>query len=259
VWRHLADSVIGTSHERSGTPCQDSHRVTNYRVENDYYLIVVCSDGAGTAAYADVGAIAACEVAVDQVSAFLDTNKSLQAADRSIAMIWLKAVRDRLIAEAETRSVEVRQLACTLLLAVVGADQSLFAQIGDGAIVTLDSATEYAKVQPVFWPQNGEYANTTYFVTDARFDELALFEHRPSSSDGVAVFTDGIQILAIDYASKSAHGPFFEPFLRQLRETSEPWSLDIPFRQFLNSKSVNERIDDDKTLVIAVKELDCAI
>jgi hypothetical protein len=258
VWRHLADSVMGTSHERSGTPCQDNHRVTNYKVDENDYLIIACSDGAGTASHADVGSRIACEVAVEHICSFLDTNKTLQGADRDVAMAWLKAVRDRLCAEAEILGVEVRQLACTLLLAIVGPDRSTFAQLGDGAIVTLDSAEEYANVQLVFWPQNGEYANTTNFVTDAKFHELALFDNRLTSPKGVAAFTDGIQMLAIDYASKSAHGPFFEPFFRQLRETLEPSNLDIPFRQFLNSKSVNDRTDDDKTLIVAVKDVGSA-
>jgi hypothetical protein len=216
-------------------------------------LIIACSDGAGTASHADVGAKVACEVAIDQISCFLEINKSLMPADRNVAMGWLNAVRDRLYLEADILGVEVRQLACTLLLAILGTDRSLFAQIGDGAIVTLDSATEYGKVQPIFWPQNGEYANTTYFVTDAKLNELAMFDHRESSPDGVAAFTDGVQILALDYVSKCAHGPFFEPFFRQLRETLDPADLDVPFRQFLNSNPVNERTDDDKTFVIAVR------
>jgi hypothetical protein len=249
---------MGTSHERSETPCQDNHRVTNYKVDENDYVIIACSDGAGTASHADVGSRIACEVAIEKICTCLDANKSLLTVERDMAMAWLKAVRDRLCAEAEILGVEVRQLACTLLLAIVGPDRSSFTQIGDGAIVTLDSAAEYGKVQLVFWPQNGEYANTTNFVTDAKFDELAVFENKLTSPDGVAAFTDGIQMLAIDYASKSAHGPFFEPFFRQLRETPEPSNLDIPFRQFLNSKQVNDRTDDDKTLIVAVKDVGSA-
>ena len=43
---------------------------------------------------------------------------------------------------------------------------SAFLEIGDGAIVILDDGV----LRPVFWPQSGEYLNTTYFVTDSDFD-----------------------------------------------------------------------------------------
>jgi hypothetical protein len=178
--------------------------------------------------------------------------------DRSVATTWLEVVRSALGAEAETHAIDLRQLAATLLIAVVGDDRSIFVQIGDGALVTSCSTSEADVAEAVFWPQNGEYANTTYFVTDRDVGELALFEAREKPYDGVAAFTDGVQALALDYHARAPHRPFFEAFFKKLRESSEPDDLCVPFRQFLNSKQVNERTDDDKTLVIAVREAESA-
>lgn len=63
--------------------------------------------------------------------------------------------------------VGLRDLACTILLAIVGADAAVFAQLGDGAIIT----GEGDHYTPVFWPPAGEYANVTDFLTDADFAE----------------------------------------------------------------------------------------
>lgn len=258
MWRYLADSVVGTSHERSGLPCQDSNQITNVTINDIDYLILACSDGAGSAAYSDIGAKAACQEITEQVRAFLASNRSLADVDRAVLVGWFEAVRNRIAADAGARGVECRQLACTLILAVVGDENSVYGQIGDGAIVAQTSEESATTAQPVFWTQNGEYANTTYFVTDSHLDELCLFEQRDTMPDALAVFSDGIQALALDYATRTAFEPFFAPLFRSLSDIEQPSDLCVPFREFLNSKSVNDRTDDDKTLIVAVRNPDCA-
>lgn len=253
MWRYLADSVAGTSHERAGTPCQDSNKVTSYAVNGVGYVVIACSDGAGSASHSDVGSRLACEAAVSEVCKYLDAKNDLSAVDRRIAISWLRSVNDRLNAEAVAYQVETRQLACTLLLAVLGIDSSIFVQIGDGALVTFESSEALSSFKAVFWPQNGEYANATNFLTDPRFHNCAEFKRLDVRHDGVAAFTDGLQSLALNYASRSAHAPFFEPFFAQLRDAPDPDDLHVPFRQFLRSEGVNGRTDDDKTLIIAVR------
>ncbi len=258
MWRYLAESVLGTSHERSNTSCQDSHKITNYTVAGKDYLILACSDGAGSASHSDLGSSLACEVAIAEVCRFLDTEAALATVDQSMATQWLEDIRGRMMAEAELHAVDLRQLAATLLLAVAGDSRSIFIQIGDGAIVTFEAGAEGDVMELVFWPQNGEYANTTNFLTDPKFAELVMFAQKEKCPDGIAAFTDGVQLLALDYVTKAPHSPFFDPFFKQLRETSEPENLIVPFRQLLNSKPVNDRTDDDKTLVIAVREIERA-
>lgn len=253
VWRFLAESARGTSHVRAGTPCQDSNRVTTYRVEDAEYLVVACSDGAGTAARSDVGSELACGLAIELVCRTLDSGCALHEVGRDIAIGWVRSIRERLTEEAAAHSLDVRDYACTLLLAVIGSSRSLFFQVGDGAIVTVDSPDGLRAAKHVFWPQNGEYANLTYFVTDPAAEPIAMFENRDTAAFGIAVFTDGIQTLALDYRSKSAHGPFFETFFEQLRGSADPSDLCVPFLQFLDSPAVNARTDDDKTLIIAVR------
>ena len=181
---------------------------------------------------------------------FLDAGKRLSDVNRDIATGWATAVRAAIAAEADLAGVQTRQFACTLLVAVIAADQAIFLQVGDGGMVTMNDG---GAVGPVFWPQNGEYANTTYFVTEADVETTMLFEGRLGCIQALAAFTDGVQSLALNYADRTAHAPFFEPLFGLLRDASDPAELSVPFRAFLDSKAVNDRTDDDKTLVIAVK------
>ena len=105
---------------------------------------------------------------------------------------------------------------------------------------------------PVFWPQVGEYANTTWFVTSADFEQM--LQVRGEAVDEVALFTDGLQMMALHFATRSVHRPFFEPLFAALRGAAQPEDLVVPLRAFLDSPAVNERTDDDKTLVLAVRE-----
>ena len=68
----------------------------------------------------------------------------------------------------------------------------------------------------------------------------------------LAVFTDGLQRLALDFTTRQPYGAFFRPFFERLRTEPEPETLLEPLREFLDSPRVNDRTDDDKTLVLAL-------
>jgi hypothetical protein len=74
-----------------------------------------------------------------------------------------------------------------------------------------------------------------------------------SKINEVALFSDGLQRLALSFEQRTPHTPFFEPMLKVLR-SKEPLdcaALDGQLAGFLDSPQVNERTDDDKTLVLA--------
>jgi hypothetical protein len=253
MWRHLNGSVAGTSHDRSSLPCQDHCFTSEYSANGRPYLLLTCSDGAGSASHSQLGSKLACETVVNEVIATLETVSGLSDVDRPVAQRWYSRVRERLIQESLALSVSARELSCTLLVAVIGDEGAVYAQLGDGALVTRVGNADDV-LRPVFWPQNGEYANTTYFTTDSRAEELMLFESTNVSPSAVAAFTDGIQSLALNYTTKVAHPPFFKPFFAGLEAAESPSDLQIPFMQFLASDQVNSRTDDDKTLIVAVRE-----
>jgi hypothetical protein len=145
--------------------------------------------------------------------------------------------------------VDLREFATTILTAIVGPSQALFSHIGDGVIVYGDGDG----YRTPFWPQQGEYANTTYFLTGSDFEDQIAFEGIDRQIDEVALLTDGLQPLALHYATRSVHSPFFQPMFAALRGANDPEEFREPLKAFLNSAGVNSRTDDDKTLVLATR------
>lgn len=75
----------------------------------------------------------------------------------------------------------------------------------------------------------------------------------PRSPEAVGGFSDGLQSLCLDYAKRVPHEGFFLPMIQTLRGIKNASDLNDPLKAFLDSDAVNERTDDDKTLIIAVR------
>jgi hypothetical protein len=99
----------------------------------------------------------------------------------------------------------------------------------------------------------GEYANMTNFVTDVNAIDLLAVKMFSNRADKVAVFSDGLQRLALNMETNTAHDPFFTPFFTVLSAATSAQEdlLKTQLAQFLQSPAVNERTDDDKSLVLA--------
>ena len=246
MWRTLFSSVAGTSHRRDGRPCQDAARVWSVRDVPHSPLLLVVADGAGSASHAEVGARLACRTALRVMRDSLGTEP-----EEAVARRWADAVHDALDREAGRLGLTPRDLACTLLAGRFDAGGSLVLQVGDGAIVVGDGAGEY---QTVFWPDNGEYPNVTRFVSDRDYADHARVARLGDAAREVAAFSDGLQDLALRRADRSVHTPFFRPMFSRLRAAPHASGLVGPMRRFLDSAAVNARTDDDKTLVLALRE-----
>jgi hypothetical protein len=249
MWKVLFQSVRGTSHEASGQPCQDACLARLRPGPQGPVLLLACADGAGSAPHADLGARLACHGIARLALADLDEGLTVPLIDRDTVLSWHVRLRRDLAEQAELLECGLAQLACTLLVAVVGDSAAAFSQLGDGAVVALGPDG----YRPVFWPQSGEYVNTTNFVTDDDFAERLDFEQRPGRVDELALFSDGLQMLALTFADRTAHQPFFRPLFAQLRQASGRGGLPAALRRFLCSPAVNARGDDDKTLVLATR------
>jgi hypothetical protein len=245
LWKVLAGSETGTSHQRVGTGCQDYSRYTIAGAG----AVLVCADGAGSSSRADVGARLACGTVLSAAAAAIRGEGRVSSLSTDVVGGWYDSARRRLSLEACIEGLDVREYACTLLIAVVDSEAALFAQLGDGAIV-FRTGRGY---ETAFWPQSGEYVNTTNFLTAHDFRCHLAIRVVDSVPDELALFTDGLQPLALHYATRSAHAPFFEPMFAALRDESDPDRLQLPLREFLTSKPVTDRTDDDTTLVLATR------
>ncbi len=70
----------------------------------------------------------------------------------------------------------------------------------------------------------------------------------------LALFTDGLQHLVLDYAAHSVHSPFFEAMIEPvLRSTASGHDVALShgLELYLTSSTVTARADDDLTLIMA--------
>jgi hypothetical protein len=206
-WRHVSASVAGTSHLRDGRPCQDaSVCVTLLDDERRELLVAAVSDGAGSAAHSDVGSALACSLFVDELRALLETGGSVADVTPDFARDWLRRFAAEIAVRAEAMESTPRELACTLLAAAVSEDRAVFLQVGDGAIV-FATEEEPGALDVAVWPQQGEYANVTFFATDPSAADRISHRVVEQRVDRLAVFSDGLQMLALSFADQSAFQP----------------------------------------------------
>ena len=75
-----------------------------------------------------------------------------------------------------------------------------------------------------------------------------------SAVDRVALTTDGLERLALDFARAEPHAPFFNGMMKPLAGLSSPGrsaAVSARLGSFLDGDAVNSRTDDDKTLIVA--------
>jgi hypothetical protein len=241
-WRVASASVIGTSHLKRQAPCQDYSLCST----TEDRLICAISDGAGTASHADTGARI---TATYFVQAFSEVD--LAVIDREHITDFLGSLQTLLVKEASGSGAIIDDYACTLLGVVVSPTHTLYFQIGDGAIVI--PASDPDAYDWVFWPQHGEYANTTNFVTQANAPDVCKLRVGPPISE-FALFSDGLERLILNEATRSVHAPALRPIFDWFRS---PEAVDAAERSraletYLDSDHINARTDDDKSLVVAV-------
>jgi hypothetical protein len=216
------------------------------------FFIGLVADGAGSTTDGGKGADIACGRAWESIIDTLRNDGDLSPVTDDTIRLWIAAARDAIAAEAACSGKRLKDYACTFLGVVAGPDHALFFQVGDGAIVVSTGSGEY---ETIFWPEQGEYANTTFFVTDDDFFGHLDIRHADSAPGEIALFTDGLQTLALSFALKNAHAGFFRPLFSALRQHPDTGFMDFSrqLAAFLTRDDVSARSDDDKTLVLAVR------
>ncbi len=250
TWRYAAASVAGTSHRREDLPCQDAHSCEIVASQGGDILIAAVSDGAGSASHGGTGAEYVCRTFVSIVDEDLRCN--YPPGDQQWLVEKMAQTRAGLLNEAKRRDLPARQLAATMLCAVVSENWSVFGQVGDGAIVAPEAAT--GDWSWLFWPQRGEYANTTYFLTDPAAMDVLEADVMHQGLTELSLFTDGLQHLVLHYVEQTVHSPFFEGMIAPVRRSSaigEDKALSEALASYLRSPTVTSRADDDLTLLIA--------
>ena len=239
-WRVQAASVAGSAHRARGQVCQDAHLA----IPAGEALIAAVADGAGSAARADEGARRAVLAAALAAAAWAPWLESAEGATAAAAR-WMDMARGALPGEGEAGLAE---LATTLAVAVISPALVTVAQIGDGLVVVRRDG----QWELVDGPPRGEYLNETTFLTSPRWRRAVRVSSQPATEiDAVALISDGLQLVAVDLEAERPHAPFFGPLAEFVtRPDADPAEL----AEFLASERMCARTDDDKTLVMAVRD-----
>ena len=246
TWSAIGQSMAGTSHTAIDKPCEDA---LQYTEAGDGVLLCLASDGAGSALYGGWAANYCTSKMLLRLSALVADNAEITAA---AVFEIAEDIYDALTEEAAAMEMELNEFSCTLLGCVIGMDKSLFFQIGDGAIVR-NVGGYYT---PVWWPENGEYQNSTTFVVDDPGLGNLKITVMDERVDEVAIFTDGLQLLALNTETETVHQPFFNDLFRYLRMAVDPEKVNIlndKLKGYLDGPAINARTDDDKTLFMATR------
>lgn len=250
TWKHLSLSVTGKSHADRNEPGQDYYRTGSHRFSDRDFFIGLAADGAGSTTHGGIGAEIACETLYLQILSVIRKEVTISSVTDDDIRAWISTSREAIAARAQGNGQRIKDYACTLIGVVATNDHALYFQIGDGCIVT-SNGTGY---HTIFWPEQGEYANTTYFISDDTFMEHIKIEHHDAAPGELAVFTDGLQNLVLSFSTRTVHEGFFKPLFAALKKQPDTVFADLTthLTALLSRDDVNARSDDDKTLILAV-------
>jgi hypothetical protein len=249
-WGWIGACSTGTSHLRAGRGCDDAGGCVEVGTQWGPTLVAIVSDGAGSASLSGIGARIVALEFCRSVSNFVRHGGRATEVDLELTYSWLDRIRDRIGLVANLRRDSRRSFAATLVGCIVQLEGTTVIHIGDGACAIRCAGSDVWTIPS--WPAQGEYASTTFFVTDDPQPSVTI-SRLEGPVEEFALFSDGLERLALDFSTSTAFSRFFEPMFRPLR-TAPPGRnrrLSLELRKFLDSQRVTDRTDDDKTLIMA--------
>lgn len=179
--------IAGRTHVASSTPCQDFAGAR----QSAGMACVALADGAGSRKRSDVGAEAVVKVMLRMLPEQFDAlYKMCEEGGTAAQHHILSRLKKTLHRKAAQQSCQVDSFASTLLFAAHKENRFIAGHIGDGVIACIDAASS---AYTLSLPENGEYANTTVFVTDNKAVDCFRIYHGEAAAAplGFILMSDG--------------------------------------------------------------------
>lgn len=239
---HLA-SATGRHHQDEGSACQDAAAARTWPGG----FAAAVSDGAGSAPRSAEGARTLVDQVVD-LCALQAGKGGFSWADDLPRLI--EQARAAVLALAHSRGHDPRDYAATLVACVVEGSRGCFFHLGDGAGVHCGAAG----VTIVSAPENGEFADETYFITQEDWREHLRLTVIDAIDDGslIGLMSDGAMPFVLDRGRHAFYPPFIDPVRRHLagRTAAEGSAALLGVLQDPRTLDITS---DDKTLVLAMR------
>ena len=183
MWNMIHCEVQGRAHIKANLPCQDK---TCVLCDNGVHVIAL-ADGAGSAKLSHYGA----ECITSEIANFLckSFDEFYSSSDGvSVKHLIIAHILDKLNLKASDLNCKIKDLASTLLMAAVKEDKFILLHLGDGVI----GYVKANEVKVASAPDNGEFANTTYFTTSSdAIAHIRIFKGELNDISGFILMSDG--------------------------------------------------------------------
>ena len=246
-WKVFFASATGKYHLDRNDPCQDAG---HYAVIDDVLIGVVC-DGAGSSSNGQTGSEFFAKRVTELVSEYVRSerfDKKSGSDHREDLLGIIQKARAELEESALAQELEPRDFACTLVGCIVSPYGGCFFHIGDGFAIhhCEDGESE------ISFPENGEYADQTYFVTDDDWqDHFRVTAISAIGSGGlIGLMSDGASPFAVNRPRTGFYRPFIDPVVTFLRDATEH-NGNQALKNLLDNERTFEITPDDKTLLLA--------
>jgi Protein phosphatase 2C len=245
AWAVTAASVRGPDHARERRPRQDA---CAWHAEGGR-LVAVIADGAGSASLSRDGARVCSGAVVEMLSGLpsLPEYEDEQAA-RAAVEAAIADARSRLACRLERAGAgSLRDYRATVVGVWAEAQRGWLLHIGDGAAAAARAESPAdAVVSP---PENGRFAEETFFFTDRTWREhLRLVPF--SARDLVVLASDGAGSFTFAPRWRGIEAEFIVPLARHL-DGRPPATARRLLARVLRAPDAQAISRDDKTLVLA--------
>lgn len=247
-WIVTRGSVTGTSHTSQGEEKQDSIAV----VEDIHGNVSFClSDGAGSSKNSKFSSSITSQFMAQELSKLPSMIEERGTGSWINDYIIQCIINLRAALYEKFDTYDLRDYHCTLVSGIFFKNTCLVAHIGDGAVlsgtVSLDN-NECLLNEKLYFsePENGEYKNETYFLTEPNWLKHLRIKVVPNVSWLIAGTDGGIDLLSV---GDRLQDQLVLEILTDLIDCPSS-ERNQNLERIMSSDKADEKTNDDKTLII---------
>lgn len=228
--------MAGRSHISTNTPCQDY--VCTQRDGLNGLISISLSDGAGSCNLSHIGS----RIIVKTVNNYLikNFNVFLEKDTIKIKEEIIEEIRKNLYTRAKKDNQEsIKAYSGTLLAVITNGFKYIALHLGDGVIGYIKNNMSFVLSEPL----NGEYSNTTYFVTDKdATSSLRVYLGKIDTINSFVLMSDGTQDSLYDKKNNSLASAYIKlsEWLDKYSEKKVTKILNENIKEIFTKKSTDD-------------------